>query len=71
MNQGTITFLGKGFGFIKVDGTAQGAKDLFFHCTELKDSHFNDLTVGDVVEFESIDKTNRGDSARGVFINKQ
>lgn len=71
MKKGTIAFLGKGFGFLKVEGQAKDSKDLFFHCTELKDSNFNDISVGDTLYFESVDQTNRGDSAKGVYVNEQ
>lgn len=47
---GTIkTLTEKGFGFIKREGES---KDLFFHSSELRNVAFNDLRVGDKVEFE-------------------
>ncbi|KKW43597.1 MAG: Cold-shock DNA-binding protein family [Parcubacteria group bacterium GW2011_GWB1_57_6] len=49
----------KGFGFIKVDGTPDGAKDLFFHSNELKNISFDELQEGDKVSFEV------GDSPKG------
>ncbi len=49
----------KGFGFIKVDGTPDGAKDLFFHSNELKNISFDELQEGDKVSFEI------GDSPKG------
>ncbi len=51
MQKGTIARLmeGKGYGFIKVDGSD---KDLFFHANELTNSDFNSLKEGTAVEFE-------------------
>lgn len=39
----------RGFGFITEDG---GTSDLFFHSNELQGVAFNDLKVGDAVQFE-------------------
>jgi CspA family cold shock protein len=49
----------KGFGFIKVEGASEGAKDLFFHSNELKNISFEELQEGDKVSFEI------GDSPKG------
>ena len=49
----------KGFGFIKVEGAPEGAKDLFFHSNELKNISFDELQEGDKVSFEV------GDSPKG------
>ena len=49
----------KGFGFIKVDGSPDGSKDLFFHSNELKNISFDELQEGDKVSFEV------GDSPKG------
>ncbi|MCX6786487.1 MAG: cold shock domain-containing protein [Candidatus Kaiserbacteria bacterium] len=49
----------KGFGFIKVDGSNDGDKDLFFHSNELKNISFTELKEGDKVSFEI------GDSPKG------
>lgn len=49
----------KGFGFIKVEGAPEGAKDLFFHSNELKNISFEELQEGDTVSFEV------GDSPKG------
>jgi CspA family cold shock protein len=60
MQQGTVAKkLDKGFGFIKVDGAADGSKDLFFHSNELKNISFDELMEGDKVSFEV------GDSPKG------
>ena len=42
----------KGFGFIKVDGSPEGSKDLFFHMNELANISFDELQEGDKVSFE-------------------
>lgn len=49
----------KGFGFIKVSGAQEGAKDLFFHSNELRNVSFDELQEGDKVSFEI------GDSPKG------
>jgi len=50
MQQGTIVRLtDKGFGFISREGEE---KDLFFHMNELIDVQFNELRVGDKLQFE-------------------
>lgn len=46
----------RGFGFITEDG---GSNDIFFHSNELSGVEFNDLKVGDAVQFEI------GDSPKG------
>ena len=52
MQQGTVAGLNeKGFGFIKIEGE----KDLFFHSNELTNVAFDDLKVGDTLEFEVAD----------------
>ena len=55
----------KGFGFIKVDGAAQGSKDLFFHSNELQNISFNELREGDKVSF-TIGDSPKGPNALGV-----
>lgn len=52
----------KNFGFITPEGAD---KDVFFHATELVDVRFNELNVGDVVEFEVAD-SEKGPKATGV-----
>jgi len=63
METGTIkTKTDRGFGFI----TAEGREgDLFFHSNELVGVTFEDLQVGDKVQFE-ISKTEKGDNATKV-----
>lgn len=55
----------KGFGFIKVDGSADGDKDLFFHSNELKNISFDQLQEGDKVSFE-IGSSPKGPNALNV-----
>lgn len=63
MQEGTIAGLtDKGFGFIKVEGMA---KDLFFHSNELIDGNFDDLQVGDKVQFE-VGESPKGPNATRV-----
>jgi len=66
MQQGTVVKKNdKGFGFIKVDGSPEGAKDLFFHSNELKNVSFDELREGDKVSFEVGDSP-KGPNALGV-----
>lgn len=68
MNKGIIKNLNdKGFGFIKVEGLA---KDVFFHASGLVGARFNDLKVGDVVFFEEIEQTQRGQVAQGITLEE-
>ncbi|MBU6323419.1 MAG: cold shock domain-containing protein [Patescibacteria group bacterium] len=68
MQQGTVAKkTDKGFGFIKVDGSPAGGKDLFFHSNELQNVSFDELQEGDKVSFEV------GDSPKGpnaINVNK-
>ncbi|MFA6408442.1 MAG: cold shock domain-containing protein [Candidatus Paceibacterota bacterium] len=60
MQNGTVVKKNeKGFGFIKVDGSPEGEKDLFFHMNELQNISFEELNEGDKVSFEI------GDSPKG------
>jgi cold shock protein len=53
MMTGTIkTLTDRGFGFIAREGEA---KDLFFHSKELKGVTFDELKVGDMLQFEVAD----------------
>jgi CspA family cold shock protein len=45
----------KGFGFITVDGAAEGDKDLFFHSKALSGVTFAELQEGDAVSFDKED----------------
>jgi cold shock CspA family protein len=63
MNKGTIAYLGKGFGFLKIEGRA---KDLFFHASGLGEVNFSDLKINDLVVFDEIDETEKGPAAIGV-----
>lgn len=61
--KGTIkTLTEKGFGFISVPGQK---KDTFFHANGLRGMHFNDLKVGDEVEFD-VEEGQKGPSAVNV-----
>ena len=55
----------KGFGFIKVDGAADGSKDLFFHSNDLSGVSFTELNVGDAVTFEVV-QGQKGPNAKNV-----
>lgn len=55
----------KGFGFIKVDGSKDGDKDLFFHSNELKNLSFDELNEGDKVSFE-VGQSPKGPNALNV-----
>jgi CspA family cold shock protein len=47
---GTVkTLTDKGFGFISIEGSK---KDMFFHAHELKNVTYDELEVGDELEFE-------------------
>jgi CspA family cold shock protein len=60
---GTIkTLTEKGFGFIAREGEE---KDLFFHANDLQGVTFNDLKVGDVVNFDVVE-TDKGLNAKNV-----
>ena len=52
MQKGKIArIMDKGYGFITIEGEQ---KDLFFHANELQNASFDDLKVGDAVEFEKV-----------------
>jgi len=60
---GTIkTLTEKGFGFIAREGEA---KDLFFHSNDLSGVSYNELKVGDAVNFEIVEGQ-KGPSAKSV-----
>ena len=63
MSEGTIkTLTQKGFGFISREGED---KDLFFHSKELQGVTFDELRVGDKVNFEVV-STEKGPAATNV-----
>jgi CspA family cold shock protein len=53
MATGTITTLlaNKGYGFIRPDEAPDGSSDLFFHQSAVIDELFDDLAVGQRVEY--------------------
>lgn len=60
---GTIkTLTEKGFGFIAREGET---KDLFFHSNDLSGVSYNELKVGDTLNFEVVDGQ-KGPSAKNV-----
>jgi len=66
MREGTVVKKNdKGFGFIKVDGSNDGDKDLFFHSNELKNISFDELKEGDKVSFE-VGESPKGPNALNV-----
>jgi cold shock protein len=56
------TLTEKGFGFISREGET---KDLFFHANDLSGTTFNELQVGDTVNFEVVEG-DKGPSAKSV-----
>ena len=63
MQKGTIkTVTDRGFGFISREGET---KDLFFHSKDLVGVAFDDLKVGDVVNFEVV-QGEKGPAAQNV-----
>lgn len=53
------TLTGKGFGFIAREGEA---KDLFFHAKDLEGVTFEELAVGDTLNFE-VAESDKGPNA--------
>ena len=63
MEQGKIARLtDRGFGFISREGVE---KDLFFHSKELQNVQFDELKVGDMVQFE-VAQSDKGPNATKV-----
>jgi len=61
--KGTIkTLTDRGFGFIAREGEV---KDLFFHSKDLKGVMFDELKVGDMVNFDVV-QGEKGPSAKNV-----
>jgi CspA family cold shock protein len=58
----------KGFGFIRKDGAGREEKDVFFHAKGLKNASFEELQVGDAVEFDLEDDP-RGRGPRAVNVD--
>lgn len=56
------TLTERGFGFITVEGRE---KDLFFHSKELQGVTYDELKVGDTVNFEIVEGE-KGPAATGV-----
>jgi len=54
----------KGFGFIGIAGQKE---DVFFHFSALKDSHIDDLEVGQPVTFE-LGNSAKGPRAEDVYV---
>lgn len=52
----------KGFGFIAREGEA---KDLFFHSNDLNGVSFDELKVGDIVNFD-VEEGQKGPAAKNV-----
>ena len=62
---GTIkTKTDRGFGFIKQD---DGGKDVFFHVKDLANCSFDDLKIGDKVEY-GVKQTEKGAKAIDVAV---
>lgn len=59
---GTIKTLKEGYGFIAREGET---KDLFFHANDLQGVPFNELKVGDTLNFD-VEEGQKGPSAKNV-----
>lgn len=55
----------KGFGFISVDGSAPGDRDLFFHSNSLVGTTFDAVNEGDKVTFD-VEDSPKGKNAVNV-----
>ena len=62
MMRGRIVQLKNGYGFISSEGLQ---KNLFFFWEDLENIDFNDLRIGDEVEYEP-GRNDRGDCARRI-----
>lgn len=64
---GKIKFTCKrGYGFIQ----RENEPDVFFHCSQLEDGDFNELNIGDNVQFK-IMKNQKGISAVNITVMKE
>ncbi len=61
------TLTEKGFGFLSIAPESEEKKDLFFHSKELYGVLFDELRIGDVVEFDS-EENNKGSFAVNVSL---
>ncbi len=55
----------KGFGFIEVKGYD---KNVFFHAKDVKHIKFEQIRKGDIVMVDSIEESERGYFATGVYL---
>lgn len=63
--KGTVkTLTEKGYGFIKPE---TGKKDLFFHMKNLENVRFEDLKIGDEVEFD-VEEGAKGPAATNIVL---
>lgn len=62
MHKGTIKILREGWGFIALEDNS----DIFFHQNDLEGASFQVLTIGDEVEFEEIERGERGAKAKKI-----
>jgi len=69
MYSGTIKHLRpEGYGFIISNGGEEKSRDVFFHANELQGVQFNELTIGQDVEFEEIVKTSKGYQVKKIRV---
>jgi len=67
-NKGKVKHVSdKGFGFLTIEGRGN---DLFFHAKSLIDVDFASLQIDDMVSFEGIKDSSRGEVAVGVRLVK-
>lgn len=70
MTTGTITTLlaNKGYGFIRPDEAPDGSSDLFFHQSAVINEPFDDLAVGQRVEYTDEPDPRNADRLRAVKV---
>lgn len=66
MLNGEIVTLGKGFGFLKIEGYN---KDVFFHMSELVNCTFDQLAKGDSVTVGEVGRNDKGQVALKIELN--